>query len=304
MKTSKFDSFLDSGCMKTTLINLFEPTTIRLDKVMIKYNEAQSIRSTYAHIVKRLKEERLSFNNQMTALERTLKAKNRDHDELLLLSNDANHAKEMAQQELQNARHTYEEKRTRRAGEMRERQQVVRIRKQMLDKQEKRDAKKKELLGQQMDRSRRESENDLGLHPYSVVDDKEREEDQDQKLNIYEETFRKIKDAMGVGDVNNVLDKIYNQKSSAANLQMLTKQNRMHLDHLKREKDALTKKTEELKFNEDIVSISRKTIEDKEEVLVERYVVNIINLSDFQYRKTLLNLDLCSLYIIQHLQFR
>jgi hypothetical protein len=109
---------------------------------------------------------------------------------------------------------------------------------------------------------------------------------------------------MGVGDVNNVLDKIYNQKSSAANLQMLTKQNRMHLDHLKREKDALTKKTEELKFNEDIVSISRKTIEDKEEVLVERYVVNIINLSDFQYRKTLLNLDLCSLYIIQHLQFR
>jgi hypothetical protein len=155
-----------------------------------------------------------------------------------------------------------------------------------------------------MDRSRRESENDLGLHPYSVVDDKEREEDQDQKLNIYEETFRKIKDAMGVGDVNNVLDKIYNQKSSAANLQMLTKQNRMHLDHLKREKDALKKKTEELKFNEDIVSISRKTIEDKEEVLVERYVVNIINLSDFQYRKTLLNLDLCSLYIIQHLQFR
>jgi len=265
--------------MKTILINLFEPTTtVRLDKVLIKYNEAQSIRSTYAHIVKRLKEERLSFNNQMTALERTLKAKNRDHDELLLLSNDANHAKEIAQQELQNARNTYEEKRTRRAGDMRERQQVVRIRKQMLDKQEKRDTKKKELLDQQMERTRRESENDAGLHPYSVLYDKEREEDQDQKLKIYEDIFRKIKDATGVGDVNNVIDKIYNQKSSAANLQMLTKQNRMHLDYLKREKDELTKKTEELKFNEGIVSISRKIIEDKEEVLVERYVVNIIHI--------------------------
>ena len=33
----------------------------RLDKVMIKYNEAQSIRKTYEQIVKRLKEERVGL---------------------------------------------------------------------------------------------------------------------------------------------------------------------------------------------------------------------------------------------------
>ena len=33
----------------------------RLDKAMIKYNEAQSIRKTYDQIVKRLKEERVNF---------------------------------------------------------------------------------------------------------------------------------------------------------------------------------------------------------------------------------------------------
>lgn len=57
----------------------------KLDKAMIKYNEAQSIRKTYEQIVKRLKEERVGFDNQLTAVERTLGAKLRDYDELLLL---------------------------------------------------------------------------------------------------------------------------------------------------------------------------------------------------------------------------
>ena len=47
----------------------------RLDKSMIKYNEAQAIRKTYEQIVKRLKEERIGFDNQLAAIERTLKAK-------------------------------------------------------------------------------------------------------------------------------------------------------------------------------------------------------------------------------------
>ncbi len=35
----------------------------RLDKAMIKYNEAQSIKRTYELIVKRLKEERVGYDN-------------------------------------------------------------------------------------------------------------------------------------------------------------------------------------------------------------------------------------------------
>lgn len=72
----------------------------RLDKVMIKYNEAQSIRKTYEQIVKRLKEERVGYDNQLAAIERSLKGKERDFEELLLLQHDATHAKELAQAEL------------------------------------------------------------------------------------------------------------------------------------------------------------------------------------------------------------
>ncbi len=40
----------------------------RLDKAIIKYNEAQSIRKTYEQIVKRLKDERITFDNQVPAV--------------------------------------------------------------------------------------------------------------------------------------------------------------------------------------------------------------------------------------------
>jgi len=111
----------------------------RLDKAMIKYNEAQSIRKTYEQIVKRLKEERIGFDNQLAALERTFSAKQRDYEELLLLSGDANHAREVAQAELERVRGGYEEERRRRESELRERHQVVQLRKQMQERIERRD---------------------------------------------------------------------------------------------------------------------------------------------------------------------
>ena len=37
----------------------------RLDKALIKYNEAQSIKKTYEQIVKRLREERIGFDHQL-----------------------------------------------------------------------------------------------------------------------------------------------------------------------------------------------------------------------------------------------
>ena len=96
----------------------------KLDKAMIKYNEAQSIRKTYEQIVRRLKEERVGFDNQLAAIERTLSAKQRDYDELLLLSGDANHARESALGELDRVRAGYDEERRRREKELIDRHQV------------------------------------------------------------------------------------------------------------------------------------------------------------------------------------
>lgn len=271
-KRSEYISFI---CIRSTVISLFiithhVHTLPRLDRAMIKYNEAQSIKGTYEHIVKRLKEERLSFNNQLTALERTLKAKQRDYDELQLLSNDANHAKESAQHDLQQARNAYEDKKSKRASEMRERQQVVRIRKQMLEKQEKRDTNKREMMEQQAEKARRESQATTDTKQYSMIYDKEKEEEQQEKLKIYELTLRKIKDAMGINGLDEVIDKLESQKTSESNLKALTTQNRMRITYLKKDREKLRAKAEEIKFHGEKTMVRRKNIEDTEELLVER----------------------------------
>ena len=43
----------------------------RLDEAAIKYNEAASIKKTYEQIVKRLREERVGFDHQLSSIERT-----------------------------------------------------------------------------------------------------------------------------------------------------------------------------------------------------------------------------------------
>ena len=70
----------------------------RLQRAVTKYEDAQEVRRTYEQIVKRLKEERIGFNNQLEAREATMRAKEADYEELLLMSHDANQSKEMAKQ--------------------------------------------------------------------------------------------------------------------------------------------------------------------------------------------------------------
>merc|ERR1719401_3184387 len=103
----------------------------RLDKAMVKHNEANSIKKTYETIVKRLKEERMGFDNQLQAIERTLKSKERDYEELLLLSHDAYHAKEMAQAELHRFEQGVMEERNQRDKEVQEKKVLVQQRVEM-----------------------------------------------------------------------------------------------------------------------------------------------------------------------------
>ena len=97
----------------------------RLDKAMIKYNEAQSIRRTYEQIVKRLKEERIGFDGQLAAVERTLKAKDHDLEELTLMLHDATHSKEQAKGELARLEDQLLEERKHRDEELKAKRKIV-----------------------------------------------------------------------------------------------------------------------------------------------------------------------------------
>merc|ERR1719424_644517 len=175
----------------------------RLDKAMIKYNEAMSIRKTYEAIVKRLKEERIGFDNQLAAIERTLKAKERDYEELLLLSHDAYHAKEMAQAELHRFEQGVMEERNQRDKEVQEKKVLVQQRVEMNQRLEQRER----MLKQQQDLDRA---GEIALKTTSAMAElaagisSTQAEEERHRLHDYEEAFRRIKEATGVSDVNEV----------------------------------------------------------------------------------------------------
>jgi len=85
------------------------------------------------------------------------------------------------------------------------------------------------------------------------------------KINIFENAFHKIKEATGVSDVNEVIQKIIGQEGTTENLMMLTKENQARLGGLTEETKELKKNVEEMKYSSNGGGHRRKLVEDQEE---------------------------------------
>eukprot|EP01006_Ploeotia_vitrea_P056927 TRINITY_DN68136_c1_g1_i29.p1 TRINITY_DN68136_c1_g1~~TRINITY_DN68136_c1_g1_i29.p1 ORF type:complete len:398 (-),score=94.09 TRINITY_DN68136_c1_g1_i29:704-1897(-) len=242
----------------------------RLDKSMIKYNEAQSIRKTYEQIVKRLKEERIGFDNQLAAIERTLKAKDHDYQELLNMSHDANHAKEIAKAELAQFRAAYEEERRQKEKELNERKQYVQSRidqTQRLERKEK-ERREKEMLAAQ--RAQEEQQRAGGLQALQNHAREQRSEEEQARIQEFEEAFRRIKEVTGVSDVQEVIQKFITQEDTHRNLVEMTAEAQQRIDRLNGQKSELKAKVEELKYAGSAGQLgSRRVMDDFETHLAE-----------------------------------
>lgn len=180
----------------------------RLDKAMIKYNEAQSIKRTYEQIVKRLKEERINFDHQLSAIEETLRAKSSDYDELLLMSNEASHARDVARQELGKAEAIAADEKKHRETELRARRALVDAQKEVMARMGTRDSRRKDIILEA--KGDLDAENEERLREEYVAKNVSRVvaegaiADETERASQYEAAFRKIKEATGVADVNEV----------------------------------------------------------------------------------------------------
>jgi len=248
----------------------------RLDKAMIQYNEAYGICSTYEHIVKRLKEERVAFENQLTALERTLESKHRDFEELVLLSGDAGHAREIAQQNLQKSKWALEDNKARRSRDIRDRQQHVKIRKQMIKKHERSDEERRRAALGTADVDTSADDSEMASIPIGGRSAQQQIADQEHALNVYETAFRKIKDATGVSNVNEVIRKVVGQGATTDNLSVLTTQNQAKMEDLTRLQESLIQEVEKMKYSGAAASggggssKSTKAIDEQQELLYLR----------------------------------
>jgi len=235
----------------------------RLDKVMIKFNEAMSIRKTYEAIEKRLRQDRVGFDSQLQQLERTLKAKEREYEELLLLSHNAYHAKEMSQAELHRFEQGVMEERNQRDKEVREKKLLVQQRVEMNNRLENRER----MLRKQAESVKAETSQLKDLAATATLTagvQGDFAQEERQKLQEYEEAFDRIKDATGVSDVNEVIQKFLTQDDTYQSLLQLTKENGKQIDKLTEDRRKVRGSVEELKFATGGQGGRRQAIESKE----------------------------------------
>jgi len=198
---------------------------------MIQCNEAENLCKTYEHIVQRLKEERISFDKQLAALERTMQSKQRDNDELLLLSGDSNHARDGAQQNLIKAKCSFQDSKACRTREIREKEQQIKIRRQMLQKQERSDAEKTKSL---------ESSSSLAKSiPIGPKSARQAAKEQEM-LDGYIRDFHKLQNATGFGAVNDMIRKFSEQESRAEKSTTQISQNESRIQELAQMKTLMT----------------------------------------------------------------
>ena len=216
---------------------------VRLQKAVAKYEDAYEVRRTYEQIVKRLKEERIGFANQLEARELTLAAKEGDYEELLLMSHDANQSKEMAKQELSKFEALVSEERKLRERELAERRALVQKKQEINADLERREKARRDAM--MMPQGGDEAVRKPGSqHTITEADIEEEQE----KIASYEAAFREIKEATGVADVNEVIQKFITQEETHKNLLAMTKESQAKIETLTEQKHGVQERVQRLKY--------------------------------------------------------
>mmetsp|Transcript_3540 Transcript_3540/g.10329 ORF Transcript_3540/g.10329 Transcript_3540/m.10329 type:complete len:583 (-) Transcript_3540:6-1754(-) len=94
-------------------------------------------------------------------------------------------------------------------------------------------------------------------------------QDEQQTITTHEEAFRRIKDATGVADVNEVIQKFLTQDETHNNLVIMTKEAQARIDALNEEKAQLKGKVEEIKYSGTGTLGSRRIVDEFESHLAE-----------------------------------
>eukprot|EP00128_Syssomonas_multiformis_P001017 Colp12_sorted_trinity150504_noHs@3223 len=226
----------------------------RLDKALIKYHESMTIRSTYETLVRRLQEERLAFDNQLAVVEGAIKSKRKDMQSVEEMARDAYAARDLAKDELSKFEHWLAEDRKMRDKELQEKKAQVKAVRESAEKVKEREKRLKR------DANVDDSERGKSFGPT---------EEEEEKISTIEDAFRKIKDATGVTDINEVVEKFAGQEETRRQLEELQRGSEQTLAALREERARLSRELEDLKYSGEIQSNSRRVIDDFERHVVE-----------------------------------
>ena len=179
-----------------------------------RYNEAQSIRKTYDQIVKRLREERMGFDHQLSALETTLAAKRSDLKELRGLAGEAEKAKTAAIDGMKRVALQQKTEAEKRIRSLRAKEEAA-LKQARASRTTRRRAAKR-AGGHDMTAAEEEALRQEVVANLAAIEDMAGAEAASlSKVHLYEEAFRAIQEVTGVRDENEVIQRMAAQWNRA-----------------------------------------------------------------------------------------
>jgi len=154
--------------------------------------------------------------------------KETDYEQLLVMSHDANSSKEAAKVELGKFESLVLDERKQREKELQERRAIL---------------QKKQQLATELDRTERERRQQLQEQQRQMGEDTAKAEavrmetlikEEHAKIAAYEAAFQQIKEATGVSDVNEVIQRFLLQEETHQNMLNMTRESQGRIDELRR----------------------------------------------------------------------
>ncbi|XP_038834514.1 coiled-coil domain-containing protein 151 [Salvelinus namaycush] len=220
----------------------------RLEKAQLKCQEAEHIMRGYLKLKAHLQEESLTFQSQLDKLEAEILRQRQELKDLQVMNSDALLSKDTAKAELQ-----------------RQEEQMYRERKdrECILTRYKKEAEDRKAQAERVERRAQRA----ALQPDELSSDAQRSAtglgEEERAISTFEEAFRRIKEATGVTDTREVVERFISQGDTQQHLEDLKKENQRTLLQLKEDRDRLQQHFQDIKYSgETKLSSGQQMLED------------------------------------------
>uniref|UniRef100_A0A4W5MH89 Outer dynein arm docking complex subunit 3 n=1 Tax=Hucho hucho TaxID=62062 RepID=A0A4W5MH89_9TELE len=220
----------------------------RLEKAQLKCQEAEHIMRGYLKLKAHLQEESLTFQSQLDKLEAEILRQRQELKDLQIINSDALLSKDTAKAELQ-----------------RQEEQMYRERKdrECILTRYKKEAEDRKAQAERVERRAQRA----AMQPDELSSDAQRSAtglgEEERAISTFEEAFRRIKEATGVTDTREVVERFISQGDTQQHLEDLKKENQITLLQLKEDRDRLQEHFQDIKYSgETKLSSGQQMLED------------------------------------------
>ncbi|NP_001070837.2 coiled-coil domain-containing protein 151 [Danio rerio] len=206
----------------------------RLEKTQLKCHEAEHIMRGYLKLKEHLQEESLTFQPQLDRMETEIHRQTQVFKDLQVMNSDAHLSKDAAKAELQlQEEQVYRERK--------EREKILsRYKKQTVERMN------------QAERMKRRPQW-ATMHPDELSSEAQRSAiivgEEAETTSTFEEAFQRIKEATGVTDSQEIVDRFVSQGETHGHLERMKAENERMLQELKEERNTLQTQLQDMKYS-------------------------------------------------------